>query len=401
MLLLALLSILILAGCGESQTSEKEEFLLSIEIKGNGNTIPEAGTYSYEVGETITIESIANEGYSFSHWEGDYPSGYREEPYLRITIEDDTSLIAHFEEYEEEFGKDDEELDETREKEDFDGGSKGIFYSVEGGKNDLYLFGTLHYGEEDMYPLHARVYHYFNKSDSLGLELDLSEITEMEISQKMLDIGIYTEPQKQLNDFIDEETFNQVSEYLAPMGIDEMSLNQFKPWVVAQLVTDMAIRTAGYSPESGVEEKLLEMANEQGMGVIGLEEIEDQLGVFELLDDEGGRLFLEESIEEKEMADEYIKNLARYWKENDKESIIKEREGIKKIEEPSSLVEFYDALLYQRDKDMAKEISTLLEDDSENVYFIAVGYLHLVGEESIVENLKDKGYDVKCMYEEY
>ncbi len=252
-----------------------------------------------------------------------------------------------------------------------------------------------------MYPLHARVYHYFNKSDSLGLELDLSEITEMEISQKMLDIGIYTEPQKQLNDVINEETFNQVSEYLAPMGIDEMSLNQFKPWVVAQLVTDMAIRTAGYSPESGVEEKLLEMANEQGMGVIGLEEIEDQLGVFELLDDEGGRLFLEESIEEKEMADEYIKNLARYWKENDKESIIKEREGIKKIEEPSSLVEFYDALLYQRDKDMAKEISTLLEDDSENVYFIAVGYLHLVGEESIVENLKDKGYDVKCMYDGY
>lgn len=72
--------------------------------------------------------------------------------------------------------------DETAEIAD---GSKGLFYRVEGGENDLYLFGTLHFGEEGMYPLHESVYEAFEKADVLGLELDLAGVSDAELNEKV------------------------------------------------------------------------------------------------------------------------------------------------------------------------------------------------------------------------
>ncbi len=71
--------------------------ILTIHPEEGGTTVPAPGTYNHTYGDTITIEAIPDEGWRFSHWEGDY-EGTEEE--ITITMDGHKSITAHFERHE-------------------------------------------------------------------------------------------------------------------------------------------------------------------------------------------------------------------------------------------------------------------------------------------------------------
>jgi len=54
---------------------------------------------------------------------------------------------------------------------------RGILYEARSGAATLYLFGTLHVGKPDFYPLDARTNRAFAASSVVYLELNLSDAT--------------------------------------------------------------------------------------------------------------------------------------------------------------------------------------------------------------------------------
>ena len=54
-------------------------------------------------------------------------------------------------------------------------------------------------------------------------------------------------------------------------------------------------------------------------------------------------------------------------------------------------------LLGKRDKEMARKIDLLLQEEGENTYFVVVGAAHYVTDNAVVDTLRDKGYDVKSL----
>ncbi len=95
----------------KEETELKEEsFTLTIDSNEGGSTVPEAGTRDYEAGENVQIEAVPQEGWEFSHWVGDYPSGYANNKVLTFEIESDKSITANFKEEDEEPVDDDEPI---------------------------------------------------------------------------------------------------------------------------------------------------------------------------------------------------------------------------------------------------------------------------------------------------
>ncbi|MFW6013552.1 MAG: InlB B-repeat-containing protein [Candidatus Nanoarchaeia archaeon] len=86
----------------KEETEPKDSFTLQIESGEGGHTVPDTGESEHGAGETVEVEAIANDGWAFSHWEGDYPAGYFSEEKLAFEIENDKSIIAKFEEKEDE-----------------------------------------------------------------------------------------------------------------------------------------------------------------------------------------------------------------------------------------------------------------------------------------------------------
>ncbi len=79
------------------QWKEWKDYEVTIDIVGEGSTVPENGTHVYEYGEEVTIEVSADHGWHFSQWTGDYPDGEEKNREITITVESEKSLTAYFE----------------------------------------------------------------------------------------------------------------------------------------------------------------------------------------------------------------------------------------------------------------------------------------------------------------
>lgn len=72
-----------------------------------------------------------------------------------------------------------------------EGPSEGVFYRVQENDQTVYLFGSIHVGDESLYPLHDQIDEAFGEADHLAVEIDMSDIDELESSQLMMQQGIY------------------------------------------------------------------------------------------------------------------------------------------------------------------------------------------------------------------
>jgi len=71
-------------------------YSLTITAGVGGTTDPEPGTYDYCAGTKVTVEAIPDEGYGFSEWTGDVPSGKKRNNPITITVDSDKSIKANF-----------------------------------------------------------------------------------------------------------------------------------------------------------------------------------------------------------------------------------------------------------------------------------------------------------------
>ena len=272
---------------------------------------------------------------------------------------------------------------------------RGIFYEVSGGENTVYLMGSIHVGEEEMYPLHPSVEEAFAASDVLVMEIDLDNLNEMAAAQEMMEFAMYNDGIT-MRDEIPEETFQELLSYAEPLGIGEEILDLFRPWYGTMLLTEIAVEESTLSQEYGVEMYFLDQKEDRE--VIGLESVSEQLLPFTLLSQESQQRYLEETLAEMENVEEQLQEMIGNWKEGDLEYFENlRRESIEEVG-TESFQQTQIAMLDDRDQNMAEEIRELLESDGEQTYFIVVGSLHLVGENSIPYNLEGMGYQLELGY---
>lgn len=274
-------------------------------------------------------------------------------------------------------------------------GSKGLFFEVSDGENELYLFGSIHLGCEEMYPLPDKVYDAFDRSDILVLELDIFSLrAQFEIAVEMLSLIMYQDG-KLMTDIVPEPLFSEVSEIIyREQGIPPAVLKQYTPYYAASLLGNIVYERVGLAVPYGVEYHFFERAWEKE--IIPLEFIEEQLIFFEMLCDEAQVLYLESALQGMDEAEEEVMMLLQIWKDGDVEALAALRAEQFRDMDADLFRDYYKEMTDNRDARMANRIEELL-DDCGNRYFVIVGALHLAGENSIVDLLKRKGYSVRVI----
>jgi uncharacterized protein YbaP (TraB family) len=161
----------------------------------------------------------------------------------------------------------------------------------------------------------------------------------------------------------------------------------------------------GFDAKLGIDAYFLSKASQQEQmkplfpkTVIELETLEQQLNLFLNIDDD--ELLLKESLYSLDESELLMADMVRYWKQGDVvqmnkllfEDALNEYPAFRKI---------YDKLFYERNRSMASKIDAMLTGglpgklQQKADYFVVVGSGHLVGEQGIVNELKEKGYRVK------
>jgi uncharacterized protein YbaP (TraB family) len=263
--------------------------------------------------------------------------------------------------------------------------SKGIFLTVSEGNQTVYLLGSIHVGDENLYPLHNEIEEAFDEADHLAVEIDIADIDEMEITSYMMQEGMYTDGTT-LSDVLDEDVYEKAVSHLSEFGMTSSLVDSYKPWFVSMLLTDVALMDTDFSGEHGIDNYFMERAHSDGLPVISLESIESQLETISGAPEEEQIESLEATVEGYDVYEEDTQQLINLWRSGNSDLLTHLREMDNETDQLA---------LDERDVAMADQIEEFLQGDNGDTYFVVVGAMHLVGDNSIAGLLEQRGYHVE------
>ncbi|MBY0565581.1 MAG: TraB/GumN family protein [Hyphomonadaceae bacterium] len=172
------------------------------------------------------------------------------------------------------------------------------------------------------------------------------------------------------------------------LGLPIAAIDRQRPWLTAlQLSLAYAMR-AGHRPEAGVEAVLIREARTRGMRLSFLESPEQQVRVLADLSEAEQLRFLRATLHDLERGSAAMAVLDRAWAEGDVAAL----EAALDAEWADAGPAIRDAILIERNRDWAGQIERRLAGSGR--IFIAVGAAHLVGEDSVIDLLRERGVAV-------
>ncbi len=264
---------------------------------------------------------------------------------------------------------------------------KNCLWEVKGSSNKVFLLGSLHVLKSDAYPLAQAIDNAYRASPQVVFETDIGGMANPAVQSRMLSMGLYPEGQS-LFQHLSAPMRNDLHKRMAILGLPLESLARFKPWLAAVSLTHSELQRLGFSPDYGIDVHYFGRARADKKKIDFFESIDYQLSLLGDMGAEDQKAFLGQTLKDLEIAGEMAGDMMDYWRKGQTDKLytllFKSFEGYPEIE---------DRLLLQRNRDWVKKIETLL-DEPEDV-FIVVGAGHLIGPESVVDLLKQKGYRVR------
>lgn len=271
---------------------------------------------------------------------------------------------------------------------------RGALYRVRHEGKTSYLFGTIHVGKQGFFPLEPEVTRALADSTSLVLELDTRVYEPFQ--QALTKYGTYPAGES-ITRHLSPDALARLEQALAKAGIPLRNVEGYRPWLVANILVGTEIERHGYHRSNGVEGYLLTAAAQQKKPVRELETADFQLSLFASLDDAQQERYLMENLEELENGKALQKSagLIDAWSNADRGRIAALAQELTTGDTVSAT--FMDRmLLRKRNPAMTAHIEAIMRSDQ--VAFVGIGLLHLVGDDSIPELLRRRGYDVEQMY---
>jgi len=251
----------------------------------------------------------------------------------------------------------------------------------------VYLFGSIHYGQDNFYPLPSRIQGAFDSSDILAVEIDTENLNPGEAAATVRRHGLYSTG-KSLRSALSKEDWRLLRKICKQLSIEPLQMNGVKPWLVAVQLLDLEIRTTAYSQDSGVDQHILRQAHHHKL--VELETMEQQLSIFSRLTEEEQVQFLRQTLEGFDESAKTLTSLAQAWLEGDEVLLAELILGAFEDDEISQ--KLYQLIFVDRNRQMSAAVEQFLLD--KQAVFMVVGLGHLLGRDGVVAELRRRGYVV-------
>ncbi len=254
--------------------------------------------------------------------------------------------------------------------------------------NTVYLFGSIHFGSTEMYPLPDVVTQAYNSSDALIVEVNTNLIDPRTMTLTLAQSGSYPKGET-VKDHLSPETWEKLTRMAKKQQMDLKTLQSLKPWMISLGLNVLAIKKSGFSPEFGIDQYFITRA-ERRKPILELESGQQQMELLSTSSTIEQDKMLKKTLDQLENTASFFRSVLEAWQTGDtrhlKDLILRD------IDTDPDTKSLYEALFTIRNHAMTDKIVKLSESGKN--YFVVVGAGHLVGEEGIVELLRDRGYEV-------
>lgn len=261
-----------------------------------------------------------------------------------------------------------------------------VFWSVtDDGGNRSWLLGTVHSEAPRLLEFPPELLEALQNSERLALELVPDAGMLDTLNQAM------HYDSDRLEQVLGSELYGKVVELLEQhYGMGEPAVRRMRPWAVAMTLSIPA-------PQTGLFMDLALSIRAGGMGldVVALETLDEQLGFLQGIDEQGQIELVRQSVEEFDRMDEMLEALISAYLAGDLDRLEKlSRQEIDRMD-PELARHFEQVGLVERNRRMVERAVPYLREGG---LVIAVGALHLPGEDGLVELLRAEGFQVEGVY---
>ncbi|HEX9583651.1 MAG TPA: TraB/GumN family protein [Gammaproteobacteria bacterium] len=267
--------------------------------------------------------------------------------------------------------------------------TEGPFWKVSGANGTAYLFGSVHFGTDEIYPLDAAVENAFARADRLAVEVNLQAVNGHALGLWMAQHGAIADGAT-LSDTVSPETWRLLQRRAEELGVPAGAFAFQRPWLAAFSMTALALVREGFREELGIDRHFLTRATGE-KPIRELETIETQMGLLAGLPPEVEAHFLHMTLEDLGSRDGVFPGLFQAWKRGDAEAIRAQSEDMRAGPHGQAL---FSRLIEQRNENMAEGIARILEEEG-GTTFVVVGAAHLVGPDGVASLLASRGYRVE------
>jgi len=259
---------------------------------------------------------------------------------------------------------------------------------------DSYLFGTVHMTDERVTNLPKKARTAIQNASVVALEVADVAPTALATAIAKSPTLMMFEDDRRLDLLISPESFEIVKRQLEAARLPSAFAGRFKPWVVSMLmaVTDCE-RKRLTNGKPVVDMKIADIARKKKIPVVGLETVEAQLEAAASVPMEEQVALLRSSLKLVDRADDLRETILKIYLSRrigavlPLQKILAERNGIENI----SFKGFQEVMVDKRNRNMRTRSLPLLAKGNA---FIAVGALHLIGENGLVALFRNAGYHV-------
>jgi uncharacterized protein YbaP (TraB family) len=258
-----------------------------------------------------------------------------------------------------------------------------LFWSIQkNGQMAGYLLGTIH--SED-----ARVLDF---SENFLGKLKANHVFAMELVPDMstlerLNQYMHYPPGQTLQSVMGDESFRALASALSTYRLTEDFINTMKPWAAM-----MTLSTP--PPETGffMDLSLSLRASGNGLEIVGLETLEQQLSFLEDMPIAMQLSLLDQAIDEFDRVNEVHDQMVSAYLENDLFRLEELTDEQLKAVGGEASDYFMKYGIRERNLRMAESLLSQLE---RNTVFVAVGALHLPGEDGLINLLRVQGFELQ------
>jgi uncharacterized protein YbaP (TraB family) len=268
--------------------------------------------------------------------------------------------------------------------------ARHFLWEVTSMTNRAYLFGTIHAGKREWYPLPRAVEDAFADSEVLAVEAD---VTDVEAMEKTAGSMAY-KPPDELMKHVPLPDYERFREQLPRYGMPIAKMKTLKPFAAVSMLVFGEWARLGYLPQFGVDYYLIQKAKGAKKKLVEVEGVEAQAKLMDSITEEEHRQAFTGTLDALDagLTGEQIEGMVKAWQSGD--AFLMLEIARRYNEKVPGARELEDKFVWARHKAMLEKVEGYLNKSKER-HFIAVGSLHLAGPKGLVEELRAKGYIVK------
>lgn len=245
----------------------------------------------------------------------------------------------------------------------------------------IYLFGTVHTLAPDTRWETPIVLEALQASDAVYFEADTQSINaQSDISKAVTELGLYIDGQT-LRDVLPDAAETEIEQTAKLLGVPMRGLDNFKPWLASNALSNLHLETRGFDSQFGVEKIIAAKAKARALPIRYLETGAYQLGLLASVPETEQIAMLVQTAEQIENDPDFLDRLITDWTKGDVAALAASIAD----DDVFGSGEVYNLMLRTRNANWAGKLANLL-DAEEGTFFVAVGAAHLAGVDS-VQNL--------------